>query len=137
MIPIRNLRVSLGKRNTHMNDAELILPRKRDRFHGHGHHAFGTWHKTEDSFLKIQRQKRRFLRIEFHALSFCIWAASCHDVSAMRLKSSPALKTVICSCLSSSAMARESQAFLASLVFLRRVMPLAVSLMLIWRPSVG
>src|SRR5260370_39230015 len=70
-------------------------------------------------------------------IPFCIWAASCHDVSAMLLKSSPALKSVICSCLSSSAMTRESQAYVASLPFLRRVMPLAVRLMLIWRPSVG
>jgi hypothetical protein len=51
-----------------MNDAELIPPRKRDGFRGHGHPAFGTRHKSEDSFLKIQRQKRRFLGIEFHAL---------------------------------------------------------------------
>src|SRR6202041_974997 len=29
---IRNLRVALGKRKPHMNDAESILPRKRDRF---------------------------------------------------------------------------------------------------------
>jgi hypothetical protein len=50
-----------------MNDAELVLPRKRDGFRGHGHHAFGAWHKAEDSLLKIQRQKRRFLGIEFHA----------------------------------------------------------------------
>jgi hypothetical protein len=39
---IRNLRVSLGKPKPHMNDAEPILPRKRDGFRGHGHHAFGT-----------------------------------------------------------------------------------------------
>jgi hypothetical protein len=51
-----------------MNDADLILPRKRDGFRGNGHHAFGTWHETEDSFLKIQRQQRRFLGIEFYAL---------------------------------------------------------------------
>ena len=67
---IRNLRVPLGKRNTHMNDAELILPRKRDRFCGHGHHAFGTWHKTEDSFLNIQCQQRRFLGSSFMRYSF-------------------------------------------------------------------
>jgi hypothetical protein len=36
-----------------MNDAELILPRKRDRFRGNGHHAVGIWRETEDSFLKI------------------------------------------------------------------------------------
>jgi hypothetical protein len=51
-----------------MYDAELILPRKRDGFRGHAHHAFGIRHEAEDSFLKIQRQKRRFLGIEFHAL---------------------------------------------------------------------
>jgi hypothetical protein len=56
-----------------MYDAELILPRKRDRFRGHGHHALGTWHKTEDSFLKIQRQQRRFLGIEFHALFLSVF----------------------------------------------------------------
>jgi len=135
---IRNLRVALGKRNTHMNDAELVPPRKLDRFRGHGHHALGTWHKTEDSFLKIQRQQRRFLGIEFQALFLSVFGrASCHGFSAMRLKSSPALKIVICSCLSSFAMACESQAYVAFLVFLRRVMPRAVSFMLIWRPSVG
>jgi hypothetical protein len=31
---IRNLRVSLGKPKPHMNDAELLLPRKRDGFRG-------------------------------------------------------------------------------------------------------
>ena len=51
-----------------MNDAELILPRKHDRFRGGGHRAFGTRHETENSFLKIQRQKRRFVGIDFHAL---------------------------------------------------------------------
>jgi hypothetical protein len=49
-----------------MNDTELILPRKRDGFRRNGHHAFGICHEAEDSFLKIQRQKRRFLGIEFH-----------------------------------------------------------------------
>src|SRR5580700_3729900 len=38
---IRNLRVPLGKPKPHMYDAVLILPRKRDRFRGPGHHAFG------------------------------------------------------------------------------------------------
>ena len=63
-----NLRVPIAKSKPHMNDAELILPRKRDGFRGSGHYAFGIRHETEDSFLKIQRQKRRFLGIEFHAL---------------------------------------------------------------------
>src|SRR3984957_8164023 len=64
---IRNFRVSLSKTKPHMNDAELILPPNRGRFRRHGHHALGTWHKAEDSFLKIQRQQRRFLGIEFQA----------------------------------------------------------------------
>jgi hypothetical protein len=33
-------------------------------------------------------------------------------------------------------MARESEAYVSFLVFLRKVMPRAVSFMLIWRPSV-
>jgi hypothetical protein len=41
---IRNLRVLLGKRNTHMYDVELILLRERDGFRGHAHHAFGIRH---------------------------------------------------------------------------------------------
>jgi hypothetical protein len=31
------------------------------------------WHKTEYSFLKIQRQQRRFLGIEFQALFFSVF----------------------------------------------------------------
>src|ERR1700719_3834717 len=67
---IRNLRVPLGKRNTHMYDAELILPRERDGFRGHAHHAFRIRHEAEDFFLKIQRQKRRFWGSSFMRYSF-------------------------------------------------------------------
>jgi hypothetical protein len=35
---------------------------------GAPHHAFGIRHETEDSLLKIQRQKHRFLGFEFQAL---------------------------------------------------------------------
>ena len=52
-LSIRNLRMALGKPEPHMNDAELILPRKRDRLRGNGHYAFGIRHEAEDSFLKI------------------------------------------------------------------------------------
>ncbi len=70
---IQNLRVPLGKPKPYMYDAELIFPRKRDGFRGHAHHAFGIRHEAEDSFLKIQSQKRRFWGIEFHALFFCVF----------------------------------------------------------------
>src|SRR5580693_7472164 len=55
---IGNLGMPLGKPKTHMNNAELILTCKRDRFRGKRHHAFGIRHETENSFLKIHRQKR-------------------------------------------------------------------------------
>jgi hypothetical protein len=48
----------------------LISPRERDRFRGHAHRAFGIRHEAEDSFLKIQRQKRRFLGSSFMRYSF-------------------------------------------------------------------
>jgi len=51
-------------------DAELILPRKRDGFRDHAHHAFGIRHEAEDFFLKIQRQKRRFWGSSFMRYSF-------------------------------------------------------------------
>jgi hypothetical protein len=54
------------------HDAMPVLMNQRFRGarNGHGHHAFGTWHKTKDSFLKIQRQQRRFWGSSFMRYAF-------------------------------------------------------------------
>jgi hypothetical protein len=65
---LRNLRVTGGKTQPHMDDLKLLLPGKLHRLGRNGDDGLRTGNNSKNSHLAIQRQQRRFFRIRFHVL---------------------------------------------------------------------
>src|ERR1700720_1974854 len=104
--------------------------------------ADGDWYQGRRNHSRIDRVERRAQRkrryepeAEGCGAAFVPFTAG--HFSTRRLMISPAANRVVCSCLSSWAMACANHVRFASPALFRTAAPLAVNSIFTWRPSVG